>query len=77
MPEEEILAIAKEIMFADEKSREVLKSLRNADGKLTSKRRKGYLSFFVGRIMKRCQGRVQAEKVEAAVVKIVETTMDK
>lgn len=77
MPEEEILAIAKGIMFADEKSREVLKSLRNADGKLTSKRRKGYLSFFVGRIMKRCQGRVQAEKVEAAVVKIVETTMDK
>lgn len=71
MPEEEILAIATEIMFADEKSREVMANLRNADGKLTSKRRKGFLSFFVGRVMKKCQGRVQAEKVEAAVVTIV------
>lgn len=72
MPEEQIIAIATEIMFADDKSREVMTSLRNADGKLTSKRRKGFLSFFVGRIMKKCQGRVQAEKVEAAVVKIVD-----
>lgn len=71
MPEEEILAIAREIMFADEKSREVMANLRDADGKLTSKRRKGFLSFFVGRVMKKCQGRVQAEKVEAAIVTIV------
>lgn len=71
MPQEEILAIAREIMFADENSRSILTHLKDADKKLTSKRRKGFLSFFVGLIMKRCQGRVQAEKVEAAVVKIV------
>lgn len=71
MPEEEILAIAKEIMSADKNSLEVLAQLRGSDGKLAAKRRKGFLSFFVGRIMKKCQGRVQAEAVEAAVVKIV------
>lgn len=54
----------------------ILKELREdkvevSGKKLGAKRKKGLSSWFVGRIMRECQGRVQAERVEAAVWKVV------
>lgn len=76
LADDEILALARKVIFSDDNSIRVLAELRDPEGittgkKIQGKRRRGLNSWLVGCIMKECKGRVEAVRVGEAVSKVV------
>ena len=70
LTDEELFSLVETtILSDDQQTRNMLQQIRALDGgsPKAEKKRKGLVNWFVGKVMREVAGRVQADRVEAAV----------